>query len=273
MSSSDLEDDGFIKFSTPVEAGGKRKREEDEDNVDLPLNEITAPWLKWMSKNIDKETSNKCSHPSRIGLLHNEITSLYNIMKLSDKEKIERNNFFLTLKDLIQKFWPGVELKLFGSSAGDFAWCGGDLDMTVLGLNIEEQNEENEEESKKKLIIDSEDEEDIKLNEKNEEKKPVKSYSTCADALLDLARFLRHQMPSLTNFEPVLKARVPVLKASYLPSYEESPTISISGGIRIDICINQEGGLKTGQYLQLQSQFYPALVPLTILMKIFLVSL
>lgn len=60
--------------------------------------------------------------------------------------------------------------------------------------------------------------------------------------------------------EAIVNAKVPIVKMDH-----------ISSGISLDVCINQDSGLKTGKIVRKLVRDYPPLRPLTIVLKVFLV--
>ena len=64
----------------------------------------------------------------------------------------------------------------------------------------------------------------------------------------------------VSYLEVISNAKVPIIKMDH-----------ISSGLSVDICINNETGQETGQFVAQAIQQYPALRPLTIVLKIFLV--
>ena len=65
----------------------------------------------------------------------------------------------------------------------------------------------------------------------------------------------------VSYIEPVVNARVPILKFDLVES-----------GLSVDICINLDSGLRTGQLMVDYLKDYPPLQPLLLVLKVFLVS-
>lgn len=81
------------------------------------------------------------------------------------------------------------------------------------------------------------------------------------EALLTLAsKFIESGLFSYC--EAIVNAKVPIVKMDH-----------ISSGISIDVCINQDSGLKTGKIVRKLVRDFPPLRPLTIVLKVFLVSM
>ncbi len=81
-----------------------------------------------------------------------------------------------------------------------------------------------------------------------------------AEVLLELAEKFRES--TLVSYcEAIVNAKVPIVKLDHTAS-----------GISVDICINNDSGLKTGKIVRKLVRDYPPLRPLTIVLKIFLVS-
>lgn len=65
----------------------------------------------------------------------------------------------------------------------------------------------------------------------------------------------------VTYLEAIINTRVPIIKLDHAKT-----------GLSVDICINLDSGLRTGNLIRKLVKEYPPLRPLTLLLKIFLVS-
>lgn len=89
---------------------------------------------------------------------------------------------------------------------------------------------------------------------------PIESGQDTADILALLAGRIRAVIP-VTYLEVIITARVPIIK------YDHKET-----GLSVDICINNDQGLKTGNMIQDFLKAYPVLLPMTLVLKTFLVK-
>lgn len=89
---------------------------------------------------------------------------------------------------------------------------------------------------------------------------PIASDETVTDAILSLTDRIRHSIP-VSYLEAVVNARVPIIK------YDHSES-----NLSVDICINHDSGLRTGELILKASEQYPPLKPLSLVLKTFLVS-
>ncbi len=80
------------------------------------------------------------------------------------------------------------------------------------------------------------------------------------EALSDLAEKFRDS-GIVSYCEAIVNAKVPIVKLDHTES-----------GISVDICVNNDSGLKTGKIVRKLVRDYPPLRPLTIVLKIFLVG-
>ncbi len=79
------------------------------------------------------------------------------------------------------------------------------------------------------------------------------------ESLLNLAEKFR-ESGIVSYGEAIINAKVPIVKLDHT-----------SSGISVDICVNQDSGMKTGKIVRKLVRDYPPLRPLTIVLKIFLV--
>lgn len=89
---------------------------------------------------------------------------------------------------------------------------------------------------------------------------PIPQGKTLADALILFAEKI-HEKINVTYLEAVVGARVPIIKFDHAES-----------GLSVDICLNHDSGLRTGQLMKQMARDFPPLLPLTLVLKMFLVS-
>jgi DNA polymerase sigma len=90
---------------------------------------------------------------------------------------------------------------------------------------------------------------------------PMKETETPVDLVNSLFVYLKEKV-KIHYIEAVVNARIPIVK------YDHSES-----GLSVDICINHDSGLRTGEYMNKMMTVYPPLRPLTLILKIFLVSI
>lgn len=153
--------------------------------------------------------------------LHNEILTFCQFIRPTPAEMEIREKTLEAVVNLIKAKWPTCTVHVFGSQLTKVITPNSDLDLAVLDVPT-----------------------DVDL----------------ADSLIDLALKIRQQM-KVSYIEPVVNARVPILKFDLVES-----------GLSVDICINLDSGLRTGQLMVDYLKDYPPLQPLLLVLKVFLVS-
>jgi non-canonical poly(A) RNA polymerase PAPD5/7 len=90
---------------------------------------------------------------------------------------------------------------------------------------------------------------------------PIPEGKSLTDALILLAEKI-HEKINVTYLEAVVGARVPIIKFDHAES-----------GLSVDICLNNDSGLRTGQLMKQMTRDFPPLLPLTLVLKTFLVNI
>lgn len=90
---------------------------------------------------------------------------------------------------------------------------------------------------------------------------PIPDDEDAVDAMAKLTNQIRDRLP-VSYLELVSHARVPIIKLDHERT-----------GVSVDICINNDQGIRTGQLVKQYLADFPALKPLMLVMKIFLVRL
>jgi non-canonical poly(A) RNA polymerase PAPD5/7 len=88
---------------------------------------------------------------------------------------------------------------------------------------------------------------------------PMKNNEEMADILTLLAEKIKSDDGFATYVEAITHAKVPIVKLDHRQS-----------GISIDICVNNDSGLRTGAMIRKLVREFPPLRPLTIVLKVFL---
>lgn len=88
---------------------------------------------------------------------------------------------------------------------------------------------------------------------------PIPEDEDAVDAMAKLTNLLRDRLP-VSYLELVSHARVPIIKLDHERT-----------GVSVDICINNDQGIRTGELVKQYLADFPALKPLMLVMKIFLV--
>lgn len=88
---------------------------------------------------------------------------------------------------------------------------------------------------------------------------PIPEDEDAVDAMAKLTNLLRERLP-VSYLELVSHARVPIIKLDHERT-----------GVSVDICINNDQGIRTGELVKQYMADFPALKPLMMVMKIFLV--
>lgn len=153
--------------------------------------------------------------------LHNEILTFCQFITPTPAEMKIREKTLSDVTAIIKAKWPDCSVKVFGSQLTKILTPNSDLDIAVLD---------------------------------------VPSNIDLPEAMVDLALKIRQQM-KVSYIEPVVNARVPILKFDHVDS-----------GLSVDICINLDSGLRTGHMLVQLQKDYPPLLPLTLVLKTFLVN-
>ncbi len=89
---------------------------------------------------------------------------------------------------------------------------------------------------------------------------PVAEGKALTEALITFAEKV-HEKINVTYLEAVVGARVPIIKFDHAES-----------GLSVDVCLNHDSGLRTGQLLKQMARDFPPLLPLTLVLKTFLVT-
>lgn len=90
---------------------------------------------------------------------------------------------------------------------------------------------------------------------------PIPEDEDAVDAMAALASRLRDRLP-VSYLELVSHARVPIIKLDHERT-----------GVSVDICINNDQGIRTGEMVKQYLLEYPALKPLMLVLKVFLVGI
>lgn len=89
---------------------------------------------------------------------------------------------------------------------------------------------------------------------------PLAEGEDMSTLLTALANKIKHQDPPVATYVEAIKtAKVPIVKFDHMKT-----------GISVDICLNNDSGLRTGATIRKLVEDYPPLRPLTIVLKIFL---
>jgi DNA polymerase sigma len=89
---------------------------------------------------------------------------------------------------------------------------------------------------------------------------PIPSGKSLVDMLVEFAGKI-HEKINVSYLEAVTGARVPIIKFDHAES-----------GLSVDICLNHDSGLRTGQLMKKLARDFPPLLSLTLVLKTFLVS-
>lgn len=89
---------------------------------------------------------------------------------------------------------------------------------------------------------------------------PIAEGQTLPDIMMTIASKLRQKL-DVSYLEAIVNTRVPIIKFDHVTS-----------GLSVDICFNHDSGLRTGVLMKQLTRDFPPLLPLTLVLKTFLVS-
>ena len=239
---SDAEEDGYMAFGDDE---GSAVEEEQAEGVDALLQTLhdasppgVPPWL-----DISPEAMKHRKMAPIMTRLHNEILDFCDYISPTEAEEALRRQVVQRVTEAVQFLWPEAEVKPFGSLLTGLYLPFADVDLVVIrkGSEYDQQRCDARQRSflkNKRVQVDECD------------------YSK--RIFTALAKHMRAH-GQITEVEIVAKARIPVMKF-----------VDVTTGFKVDICLNVEGGVETGQYMLRAMEAMPALKPLTLVLKYFL---
>jgi non-canonical poly(A) RNA polymerase PAPD5/7 len=200
--------------------------------------QAASPLPPWMTQPHEKPPGFRPINP--MVALHNEIVDFCSLMEPRISEIQIREALVIEISEIISAAFSKKEecsVNLFGSQATGLFLPSSDIDLVVMVKLFDEKNDP------------------IKDDESEWRAEKQSPLFRVAEALKDAWR------DKLSYLEVIEQTRVPLVKCTHKPS-----------GVSIDICFNQQTGVKAAALMTTFLKAMPPLRPLTFVLKYFTAS-